>query len=93
MRDFPVTSGKDIDYFNILKERLDKYVFVLQKNSEVQSGTSSIIGSTFAEICNADDNAVAILTGTKMFTLTLGSVKEYLDAVEIIKKKEENNEN
>ncbi len=88
-----VTSSKPIDYFEILKERLDKYVSVLQGNSNINTDVSSIIGSVFAEMCNIENDAIAILTGTKMFTLTLGAIKEYLDAVKIKVKKEEDNEN
>ncbi|MCK5542028.1 MAG: hypothetical protein KAI40_04995 [Desulfobacterales bacterium] len=88
-----VTSGKQIDYFEILKKRLDKYVEVLQKSQGAKSGTPSIIGSVFAEICNFENDAVAILTGTKMFALTIGAVKAYLDAVEIKEYNEKDNEN
>ena len=88
-----LTSGKQIDYFNILKERLDQYVGVLQQSSGKTTGTSSIIGSMFSELCHAKNNAIAILTGTKMFTFTIGAVKEYLDAVEIKENMEKNNEN
>ncbi len=88
-----VTTGKQIDYFEILKTRLDSYVGELQKNPDTNSGTSSIIGSVFAEICESENDAIAILTGTKMFTFTIGAVKEYLEAVEIKESKEECNEN
>ena len=87
------TTGQQIDYFDILKERLDKYVAILQEAPEKASGTSSIIGANFAELCNSENDAAAVLTGTKMFTLTIGAVKEYLDAVEIKENKEINNEN
>lgn len=86
-----VTSGKQIDYFEILKMRLDKYVSVLQNNSDIKTDISSVIGSVFAQMCNVENDAIAILTGTKMFTLTIGAVKEYINAVKI--KKERNNEN
>ncbi len=87
------TTGQQINYFDILKERLDKYVTVLQKAPEEASGTSSIIGAVFAELCNCENDAAAVITGTKMFTYTIGAVKEYLDAVEIKDNKEINNEN
>lgn len=88
-----LTTGKQINYFDILKERLDKYVGTLQTNSDKASDTSSIIGLKFSELCNAEDDALVILTGTKIFTFTIGAVKEYLDAVEIKQSKEKNNEN
>jgi uncharacterized linocin/CFP29 family protein len=75
------TTGTQIDYFNILKERLDIYVKGMKKNNGQQSNPSSVMGPIFARICKTPDNAMAILTGTKMFTLTLGAVKEYINAV------------
>jgi len=87
------TTGQQIDYFSILKQRLDNYISVLQQHSEASSGTSGIIGSVFADLCNVTDNPAAMLTGTKMFTYTIGSIKEYLGAVEIIKPSEADNEN
>jgi hypothetical protein len=41
------------------------------------------MGPAFAEISNNKDDAIAVLTGTKMFTLTLGAVKEYISSVTI----------
>jgi hypothetical protein len=76
------TTGTEIDYFNILKERLAVYVEALQGNPKANN-PALIMGPVFAGVCGSPDNAVAILTGTKMFTLTLGAVKEYLAAVQI----------
>jgi hypothetical protein len=77
------TTGKDINYFEILKQRLDTYLTVMQQNPDTQQNPADIIGPVFAAACNCKDNAIAILVGTKMFTLTLGSVKEYLNAISI----------
>ena len=78
------TTGQAIDYFGILKERLDHYVTRMQENQTETTEPSSMMGPAFAQACMADDNAVAVLLGTKMFTLSLGGVKEYLNAVEIL---------
>jgi hypothetical protein len=75
------TTGTQVDYFNILKERLAVYVKAMQENPEQATNPALIMGPAFARVCSCPDNAVAILTGTKMFTLTLGAVKEYLGAV------------
>jgi hypothetical protein len=77
------TTGKTIDYFNILKERLDSYLKEMQENPSSQTDPAAVMGLAFADACKTPDDPVAILIGTKMFTLTLGSVKEYLNAVEI----------
>ena len=77
------TTGKQIDYFGILKERLDTYLEKMQANPGQSADPTSLIGPMFADACGCSGNAIAILTGTKMFTLTLGAVKEYLNAVTI----------
>ncbi|MEA1968827.1 MAG: hypothetical protein U9N77_11500 [Thermodesulfobacteriota bacterium] len=77
------TTGQSIDYFLILKERLDIYVKNMQKNPNGTTDPSLLMGPAFADACGCPDNAVAILTGTKMFALSLGGIKEYLNAVEI----------
>jgi len=77
------TTGQNIDYFETLKQRLDIYLATLQKNPENAQNPASMIGPAFANACDSKDNAFAILTGTKMFTLTLGAVKEYLEAIKI----------
>ena len=76
------TTGTQVDYFSILKERLGIYVEEMQENPKA-TNPALIMGPVFARICNSPDNAIAILTGTKMFTLTLGAVKEYINAVHI----------
>jgi len=77
------TSNTQVDYFCILKERLGIYVDELQKNPGQATNPTLIVGPVFAGICGSPDNPIAILTGTKMFTLTLGAVKEYINAVHI----------
>ena len=77
------TTGHQIDYFNILKERLDTYIQDLQANPDGTSDPAAVMGPAFAKTCRCPDNAVVILTGSKMFSLTLGAVKEYLAAVTI----------
>lgn len=75
------TTGKDIDYFEIIKERLNTYLAIMQKNPDEAENPANYIGPAFSSACNCENDAIAVLTGTKMFTLTLGAVKEYLNAV------------
>ncbi|OGR14808.1 MAG: hypothetical protein A2277_07490 [Desulfobacterales bacterium RIFOXYA12_FULL_46_15] len=77
------TTGKFVDYFGILKERLNTYLEALQKTPETSQNPAVIIGPVFASACFSDNNPAVILTGTKMFALTLGAVKDYLNAVKI----------
>jgi len=77
------TTGQNIDYFEILKNRLNTYLEIMQKNPEESKNPANIMGPAFASLCKCKDDAMAVLTGTKMFTLTLGAIKEYLDAITI----------
>lgn len=77
------TTGHKIDYFNILKERLDTYVQHMQNNPNGSTDPAAIMGPVFAKSCGSQENAVAVLTGSKMFSLTLGAVKEYLASITI----------
>ncbi|MCP4670689.1 MAG: hypothetical protein GY857_05230 [Desulfobacula sp.] len=79
------TTGKNLDYFEILKQRLNTYIEIMKEKPDVSHNPANIMGPAFADICNQNNDAIAILTGTKMFTLTLGAVKEYLDTVKIEK--------
>ena len=77
------TTGTRVDYFGILKERLETYVEEMQKNTEKALDPAVVMGPVFARICGSPDNAMAILVGTKMFTLTLGAIKEYIHSIHI----------
>jgi len=75
-------TGHEIDYFQILKERLDMYLDALNENS-FGSQPVSVIGPEFARTCGKVDDAFTVLTGAKMFSATIGSVKEYLEATKL----------
>ncbi len=77
------STGQNIDYFEIIKQRLNTYLDAMQKDPDESQNPATVMGPTFAGICKSKDDAVAILTGTKMFTLTLGAVKEYIKVVSI----------
>lgn len=74
--------GKDLDYFQILKERIDLYVNALNLSPDVSDPTS-VIGPTFAGVCGDEDNACTILAGSKIFTLSISAVRNYLESVDI----------
>ncbi|MBU1194765.1 MAG: hypothetical protein KKE62_16495 [Proteobacteria bacterium] len=77
------TAGTRLDYFDILKTRLDIYVKTMQDAPQDIQNPVNVMGPAFADLCSAKNDAVAILLGTKMFTLTMGAVKEYLNAVKL----------
>ena len=75
-------TGQDINYFQILKERLDMYVAALTEKPE-STEPVAVIGPEFSRVCGKADDVFAILTGSRMFILTVSSVKEYLEAAEL----------
>jgi len=75
-----LTMGSDIDYFDILKKRLDLYVGALDAAGQIPEPAMAI-GPAFAGICGDPDDACAILAGSKMFSLTINAVQEYLGRI------------
>lgn len=69
--------GSDIDYFDILKRRLDTYVGALDAAGKVPEPAMAI-GPAFAGFCGDPDDACAMLAGSKMFSHTIDAVREYL---------------
>jgi hypothetical protein len=76
-------TGQPVNYFEILKKRLTTYVSHMQTGQDHAVDPAAVMGPAFATACGSPDNAIAILSGSKMFSLTLGAVKEYLAAVTI----------
>jgi len=74
--------GQDLDYFQILKERLDLYVDALARNPEAPE-PATVIGPEFASICGNKDDIFTYMTGAKMFLTTLANVRNYLESLEI----------
>ena len=76
-------TGEEIDYFQILKERLNMYLDALYKKPEAPQPVA-VIGPEFARTCGNVDDAFTVLTGAKMFSATIGSVKEYLEVTKLL---------
>jgi hypothetical protein len=72
-----LTTGADINYFHLIKERVDTYVRALNMQPDAQD-PAAVIGPTFAGICNAADNVHVIMTGNRVFNAAIIGVKEYL---------------
>ncbi len=75
-------TGQKIDYFEILKERLDTYVKALEQQPDAQD-PASIIGPEFARTCGNADDIFAFMTGSKMFMSVIARVKDYLEAIKL----------
>lgn len=72
-----LTVGSDIDYFELLKKRLDTYVGALDAAGNVPEPAMAI-GPAFAGFCGDPDDACGMLAGSKMFSHTINAVREYL---------------
>ncbi len=75
-------TGQDIDYFQVLKDRLDSYVQALQENPDA-SNPEAVIGPEFARHCGNEKDLFAVYTGGRMFSGVTGRVKEYLEAANL----------
>jgi len=74
--------GNDIDYFQILKERLDMYLAALTQKPDAPE-PAVVIGPEFARTCGNMDDAFTVMTGSRMFIATIGSVKEYFGTIKL----------
>ncbi len=75
-----LTVGADVDYFHTLKQRLDYYVGALDAAGKIPEPAIAI-GPAFADTCGYPDDACTILAGSKMFSLTINAVREYLGGI------------
>jgi hypothetical protein len=74
--------GNDIDYFQILKERLDMYLAAMTRKPDAPE-PAVVIGPEFARTCGNVDDVFTVMTGSRMFIATIGSVKEYLETINL----------
>lgn len=75
-------TGQDINYFQILKTRLNMYVEALTEKPETTE-PAAVIGPAFAKACGNAEDVFSVMTGSRMFILTVASVKEYLKALDL----------
>lgn len=73
-------AGHDIDYFHIIKNRLDMYVSALTEKPDMTE-PAAVIGPEFAKVCGDVDDVYTVMTGSRMFILTVARVKEYLESL------------
>lgn len=72
--------GEPIDYFDLVKERLDTYVRALQHFADAPD-PAAVIGATLAKLCGDEANAYLIISGKRTFNHSSGSVRNYLHAL------------
>jgi len=75
-------TGQKIDYFEILRKRLDMYVAALEHHPDAKDPVT-VIGPKFAETCGNADDIFTFMTGSKMFIATVNRVKEYLETIKL----------
>ena len=76
-------TGAEIDYFEVLKKRLDRYVNVLSQHGDA-SEPAAAIGPEFARNCGNKEDLFAFMAGSKMFVSTISRVKEYFEKIHLI---------
>jgi len=81
-------TGQSIDYFQVLKDRLDGYLEALRSQPEAHN-PEAVIGPEFARNCGNADDLFTVYTGGRMFNGVTGRVREYLQAVNLIATDEE----
>jgi hypothetical protein len=70
--------GRDIDYFQVVRDRLDTYVEAMRRRPD-STATAVVIGPEFAKVCGNEDSAQLILVGAKMFMAAMDGVRKYLE--------------
>lgn len=75
-------TGHDIDYFEVLKNRLDMYVAALTEKPDMTE-PAAVIGPEFAKVCGDADDVFTVMTGSRMFIITVARIKEYLESLDL----------
>lgn len=69
--------GKDIEYFEAIKARLNTYVQAMTALTGDADPTQAI-GPAFARCCGREDDPFAVLAGAKLFANTMAHTRTYL---------------
>ena len=75
-------AGKNIDYFQIIKDRLNMYVDAMNENPNAKEAVV-VMGPEFAGACGNRDDVFTVMTGSRLFIATAGSVKSYLEKIKL----------
>ncbi|WP_045217454.1 hypothetical protein [Desulfonatronovibrio magnus] len=74
--------GKNINFFQTLKSRLDSYVLSMSRSNDDKPALA--IGFEFARHCNSQDDLAVSMAGSKMFMAVTAGVKQLLEAAELL---------
>lgn len=72
-------TGCDVDYFELLKERLDDYVAVIAGQAK-GAEPAPFIGIRFAELCKMPDELSVSLAGSRIFNTIVLRVGKFLES-------------
>ena len=75
-------TGNNIDFFEVIKERLNMYLNAMNQHPEAPE-PAVVIGPEFAGACGNRDDVFTVMTGSRMFIATAGGVKSYLEEVKL----------
>ncbi|MFH2045548.1 MAG: hypothetical protein ABIK92_10430 [Pseudomonadota bacterium] len=75
--------GHKIDYFQVLKDRLEMYIEAMRQQPGAPE-PAVIIGPEFARTCGNVDDIFAVMAGSRMFKLTVASIKEYFEKIQML---------
>ena len=78
-----IMTGHDLNYFQILNDRLDMYIAALTDRPEMHE-PAAVIGPEFARVCGDGGDIFTVMAGSRMFILTIARVKDYLESVELL---------
>jgi hypothetical protein len=73
-------TGEDVNYFEVLRARLDVYVQALARKSDAAE-PAAVIGPAFAGNCDAGGEVFTVMGGSRMFIAATGRVKQMLEAL------------
>ncbi len=68
--------GKEVDYFRVVKSRLDSYVLAMSRASDDNPALS--LGPEFSAHCGCPGDLSVSMAGSRMFMTVLAGVKQYL---------------
>lgn len=75
-----MAAGSDIDYFKLIRERMDAYLGALQRQPEARDPVA-VIGPAFARQCGATENIHVIMAGNHTFGGVMAGVRSFLESV------------
>lgn len=75
---FGLIIGQEIDYFQVLKDRLETYLNAMHLKPDAPE-PAVVIGPEFAAACGNRNDVFTVMTGSRMFVSTVACVKQYLE--------------